>query len=272
MNYSADDGLWRQVCRILFCLPLVTGLSVAVTCLAVAAESSDVDLKEVEKGSPTQVEDAYSLDYGELDVEGLFRYEKVKKGHGFVWTPRIEYGFAPNWQGRVSVPILSGETATDEPLGSTLQLEVLRSFQSETGLLPAVALSLEVDLPTGHAARGADTTIKVLVSKTLGKGIAIPQLHLNAAWTHNAGPRAQERHDLYSIILGYSRLLSPRVMMVADFFRQQQFVLRQTENVLEAGVRYALNLSAVVAIGVGYGIGADSRDFHVQTSMEFTFR
>src|SRR6266487_3814136 len=90
-------------------------MAVALAGAAYARESDKLLIDEVEKGSPTQLEDAYPLEYRELDIEGLFRYEKVENGHGYVWTPRLEYGFATDWQARMSTPFLSGTTATDEP-------------------------------------------------------------------------------------------------------------------------------------------------------------
>ncbi|HEV8328862.1 MAG TPA: hypothetical protein VGQ08_15400 [Nitrospiraceae bacterium] len=244
-------------------------LAVAVADAAYARESDKLLIDEVEKGSPTQLEDAYPLEYRELDLEGLFRYEKVANGHGYVWSPRIEYGFAPDWQARVSTPFLSGKTATDEPLHHTLQVEILHNFRYETGYSPALAASVELDFPTGRG-QGLDTTVKFLASKTLGTSPMLPRLHLNVAWTHNAAPQAGERNNLYSLVAGYTRLLTDRLMVIVDFFRQQAFTRGQTENVFEVGVRFAVTSAAVVAAGVGYGVGSDSRDFHLQAGVEFT--
>ena len=62
------------------------------------------------------------------------------------------------------------------------------------------------------------------------------------------------------------------MMIIADFFRQQQLAAGQTENVLELGLRRALTATAVIAVGAGYGITHDSRDFHLQVGFEYTFR
>ena len=244
-------------------------MAVALAGDAYARESDKLLIDEVEKGSPTQLEDAYPLEYRELDLEALFRYEKVANGHGYVWAPRIEYGFAPDWQARVTTPFLSGKTATDTPLHHTLQVEILRSFPSETRYSPALAVSAELDFPTGRG-QGLDTTLKFLASKTLGTSPLLPRLHLNVAWTHNAAPQTGERNNLYSLAAGYTQLLNDRLMVIVDFFRQQAFTRGQTENVFEAGVRVAVTSAAVVAVGVGYGVGSDSRDFHLQTGVEFT--
>jgi hypothetical protein len=244
-------------------------ITVALAGAAYAREGDKLLIDEVEKGSPTQLEDAYPLEYRELDLEGLFRYEKVANGHGYVWSPRIEYGFAPAWQARVSTPFLSGQTATDEPLHHTLQVEVLHNFLSEARYNPALALSVELDFPTGRG-QGLDTTLKFLASKILGTSPMLPRLHLNVAWTHNAAPQAGERNNLYSLAAGYTRLLNDRLMVIVDFFRQQALTSGQTENVFEAGLRVAVTSYAVVAAGVGFGVGSDSRDYHLQTGVEFT--
>lgn len=228
------------------------------------------DVEEVEKGSPTQVEDAYPLAYRELDVEGLFRYERLGHEHRLVFSPRVEYGFAPNWQVRLTAPFFTG--TADISGSGDLQAELLQNFQAETKWTPALAISAEADFPTGHGAHGIDTTLKLLASKTLGKWIARPQAHLNLAWTHHAGRMPQERPDFYGVIVGYSQLLTSRLMIVADYFRQQLPLAGRTEDVLELGFRRALSEITVVALGAGYGLSSDARDFHIQAGIEVTLR
>ena len=234
----------------------------------IAAVESDVE--EVEKGSPTQVEDAYPLEYRELDVEGLFRYERLSHGHRFVLSPRLEYGFAPKWQIRLTAPFFTG--MADTTGSGNLQAELLWNFQTEAYWVPALAVSIEGDFPTGHAAQGVDTTLKLLASKTLGTWIARPQIHLNLAWTHHSGRMPDERPDLYGLIIGYSQHVTARLMIVADYFHQQLPLVGRTEDVLELGFRRGISGTTVVALGAGYGLNSDSRDFHIQAGIEVTFK
>ena len=234
----------------------------------IAADESDIG--EVEKGSPTQVEDAYPLDYRELDVEGLFRYERLNHEHRFVLSPRLEYGFAPNWQIRLTAPFFTG--MTDITGSGNLQAELLWNFQTEGHWVPALAVSVEGDFPTGHAAQGVDTTLKLLASKTLGNWMARPQVHLNMTWTHHGSRMPDERPDLYGLIIGYSQFLTPRLMIVADYFHQQLPLVGRTEDVLELGFRRGISGTTVVALGAGYGLNSDSRDFHIQAGIEVTFK
>jgi hypothetical protein len=256
--------------RVKTCLTLV--LVIVILSLddwanVIAADLSDVE--EVEKGSPTQVEDAYPLEYRELDVEGLFRYERLSHGHRFVLSPRLEYGFAPKWQIRLTAPFFTG--MADTTGSGNLQAELLWNFQTEAQWVPALAVSVEGDFPTGHAAQGVDTTLKLLASKTLGPWIARPQVHLNLAWTHH-GRMPDERPDLYGLIIGYSQHLTPHLMIIADYFRQQLALAGRTEDVLELGFRRAMSPTTVVALGAGYGLNSDSRDFHIQAGIEVTFK
>ena len=251
-------------------LRLVLIFVVLVDCWPVHVWADISGVGEVEKGSPTQVEDAYPLAYRELDVEGLFRYERLSQEHRFVLSPRLEYGFAPNWQARVTVPFFTGNA--DIAGSGDLQAEILRNFRPETKWTPALAVSVEGDFPTGHAAHGIDTTLKLLASKTLGKWSARPQAHLNLAWTHHGGRMPEERADLYGIIVGYSQLLTSHLMFVTDYFRQQLTLAGHTEDVLELGFRRVLSATTVVGVGVGYGLSRDSRDFHIQTGIEVTWK
>ena len=250
-------------------LALILGLlSLNGWARVIAADESDVE--QLEKGSPTQLEDAYPLEYRELDVEGLFCYERLNHEHRFVLSPRLEYGFAPEWQFRLTAPFFTG-TANITGSGN-LQAELLWNFQAEAHWVPALAVSVEGDLPTGHAAQGVDTTLKLLASKTLGNWIARPQVHLNMTWTHHAGRMPDERPDLYGLIVGYSQHLTPRLMIVADYFHQQLPLVGRTEDVLELGFRRGISGTTVVALGAGYGLNSDSRDFHIQAGIEVTFK
>ena len=249
---------------------VLIGVLLSLNGWAPAIAADEWAFEEVEKGSPTQLEDAYPLDYRELDVEGLFRYERLNHEHRFVLSPRLEYGFAPNWQARLTVPFFTG--MTDTTGSGNLQAELLWNFQTEAHWVPALAVSVEGDFPTGHAAQGVDTTLKLLASKTLGNWIARPQVHLNMTWTHHAGRMPDERPDLYGLIVGYSQRLTPRLMIVADYFHQQLQLVGRTEDVLELGFRRAMSGTTVVALGAGYGLNNDSRDFHIQAGIEVTFK
>lgn len=234
------------------------------------ATASESDVEEVEKGSPTQIEDAYPLEYRELDVEGLFRYERVNQKSRYVYSPRVEYGFAPNWQVRLTAQLFTGTADVSE--SGNLQAEILRNFTTERRWIPALAVSAVGDFPTGHVAHGIDTTLKLLASKSLGTSIPRPQVHFNFTWTHHGGRTTAERSDLYGLIVGYSRLLTTQMTLVADYFRQQLPLAGRTEDVIELGFRRAVSKTTVIAFGAGYGLNSDSRDLHVQTSIEITFR
>ena len=232
--------------------------------------ATESDIGEVEKGSPTQIEDAYPLEYKELDVEGLFRYERVNQKSRYVYNPRIEYGFAPNWQARLTAQLFTGTADVSE--SGNLQAEILRNFTTEGRWIPALAVSAVGDFPTGHAAHGIDTTLKLLASKSLGTSIARPQVHFNFTWTHHGGRTTAERSDLYGVVVGYSSLLTAQLALVADYFHQQLPLAGRTEDVIELGFRQALSTTIVIALGAGYGLNRDSRDVHVQTSIEVSFR
>ena len=228
-----------------------------------------VDVREVEKGSPTQVEDAYPLQYREFDLEGLFRYARFNGASAYIYQQRIEYGVAPSWQLRMTSPWLFGRG--DKTENGNLNVEVLKNFDMEDRFIPAVALSVETDFPSGGGLTGIDTTLKLLASKTVSDSPSPGQVHFNAAWTHNAAPLKTDRRDLYSFIFGYSHLLGLRFMVIGDFVRQQLQERDRSENLLEIGMRLLVFPQTVFALGGGYGLGRDSRDFHVQSGLEISW-
>lgn len=237
------------------CAPAVTALA----CFLGAAAASAADHSNIEEGLPIEIEDAYPIAYRGAELQGRFRYERQRSDTDqYLLEPRLEVGVAPNAQMRIGAPFLLG--TADHTGSRDLQLEGLYNFNQESVILPATALSLRLDLPTGVESAGVDTQIKFLATKTIGHAPAMQRLHLNAAWRHNAGRLPDERSDRYIVILGYSMRLGPDTILVADFVREQEQNRGSDANIVEAGLRYQLTPLTVVVAGAGVGIAEQSPD------------
>jgi hypothetical protein len=131
-----------------------------------------------EEGLPVQVEDAYPIPYRGREFQGLFRYERTGDHKDrFVLDPRLELGFAPNWEAKLSVPFLLG--SADKTGSGDIGLEALYNLNAESLRLPAFTLSARADFPTGRDSAGVDTTLKFITTKTLGNSSLLQRLHLN---------------------------------------------------------------------------------------------
>lgn len=228
------------------------------------------DHSNLEEGLPTEVEDAYPIEYRGREVQGQFRYERTNDGKDrFVLDPRLEFGIARNTQVSISAPFYLGNG--DKTGSGNVRLTGLYNFNQESLSTPAFAISGRAEFPTGRDSEGVDTELKLILTKTLGKGSALDRIHLNASWLHNARSLSDERSDLYRVILGYSRRLGPDTILVADFVRQQEMKKGDNSNVLELGIRRQLNPLTTLSVGAGAGIAEQSPDFRFTLGFQRSF-
>ncbi len=228
------------------------------------------DHLNLEEGLPTEVEDAYPIPYQGIEVQGAFRYERTSEGKdSFVIEPRIEYGFAPNWQGRIAVPTKFG-SGEEDGLGN-MGVEVFYNFNTETLNTPAFAISVGADFPTSEEGAGVDPTVKLLMTKSLGTGENLDRLHLNVGYTYNDSRQAGERSDYFQAIAGYSRRLNSETILVTDFVYEQEEENNKDAYILELGVRHQLTPLTVLSVGLGAGLTEDSPDFRFTAGFQQSF-
>jgi len=246
-------------------------LSLAVTLLlSPGAEfAAAADHSNLEEGLPTQVEDAYPIALGGREIQALFRFDKTKKGENlFHIVPRLEYGFAANWQGKLEVPILAGNA--DRRGSGDIRLELLYNFNTEGLIVPAFALTGGLDFPSGIKSRGVDPRLKFIVTKSITQ-TGLDRLHFNFAWRHNFRNRGDERQNLFTTILGYSRRLDADTTFVADFVRELEIEKKQESNVFEFGVRRQLDPLTTVSAAAGPGVGDESPKYRIVLGVQRSF-
>ncbi len=228
------------------------------------------DHSNLEEGLPTEVEDAYPIEYRGREIQGQIRYERTDDGEDrFVLDPRLEFGIARNAQVSISAPFYLGNA--DRTGSGNIRLNGLYNFNAESLTTPAFALAATAELPTGVDSAGVDTELKFIVTKTIGKGGALDRIHLNASWLNNDQSRSDERSDRYRVILGYSRRLNADTFLVADFVRQQEIGKGENSNVGELGIRRQLTPLTVLVFGVGAGIAEESPDFRATVGFQQSF-
>lgn len=218
------SGFFRRSYICLSLRPWAMGFLFSLMALIIwdAAKSSyAADHTNLEENLPTEVEDAYPLPYLNRELQGVFRYEQMEDGSDqFRLDPRIEVGFARNWQARISVPFLLGNA---EQVGSrNLALEAMYNFNTESLRLPAFSLSGGLVLPTGENSNGVDTRLRFLASKAIGRTSLLQRVHLNLGWLRNSAPMPNERDNRYLLIVGYSARIARATFFVGDFVREQQ--------------------------------------------------
>lgn len=260
--------MFRERLKMAALMLLFVGVIFRLLLLPVPLRAADHS--NLEEGLPVQVEDAYPIAYLSREIQGLARYDRTDQGEDrVVLDPRLEFGFARNWQGKISVPFQTG--SADRTGSGDIGLEAFYNFNTETLRLPAFALSGRADFPTGRNSRGVDSQLKFIVTQTLGKGTGLDRLHLNLIYRNNARPEENEARHRYAAILGYSRRAGPDTTLVADFVREQEREKKKHANIVEIGLRRQLTPLALLAIGVGAGIGEDSPKFRLMAAFQQSF-
>ncbi len=218
------------------------------------------DHLNLEEGLPTEVEDAYPVPYQGIELQGAVKYDSINGKDSFIIEPRLEYGFAPNWQGRIAVPFKFGDES--DGIGD-VGVEVFYNFNTETLKTPAFAVSIGADTPTGEDSAGVDPNVKLIMTKTLGNGANLDRFHLNIGYTLNDAKKDNERRNVIKTVAGYSRRLNPQTILVTDFVYEQEKEENEDSYILELGIRQQATPLTVWSVGAGIGLDNDSPDFRV---------
>ena len=245
-------------------ISLWTGLGGLGALLALSTSATAADHLNLEEGLPTEVEDAYPIPYKGREIQGVLRYERNGDEDQILIEPRFEYGIAPNTQVRLSVPFSFGDRVNDiQDVG----LEVFYNFNAESVTLPAFAVSVSADFPTGPDSAGVDPTVRLLATKTIGNA-KLERLHLNLGYTRNFEADVVERDNQFSAVLGYSRRLNSDTMLVSDVVYEQEEEENEEAVVLELGIRHQLDPPTVFSVGAGAGLTDESPDVRVTVGIQ----
>jgi predicted porin len=225
--------------------------------IPVAVSASDHH--NLDEGLPLLLRDAYPIGLNGIEAQGLFRYERGRRGKGldaYRFEPRLEWGAFRDGQLAIRLPYTAGNS---EKSGQGLAgASLLYNFNQEGLLLPAFALEAEVAQRFGErSGGGAESTLWAIATKSIG-GYSLRRINLNLGWTHRYDPQPLERRDLYTAVVGFQQALGPDTMLVVNYVREQQERRQQDANIVGVGFRYQLNPRTVLSLGGGVGIGRDS--------------
>ncbi|HET8532873.1 MAG TPA: transporter, partial [Methylomirabilota bacterium] len=148
------------------------------------------------------------------------------------------------------------------------------NFNQETVSLPALALRIGLDTPTGVGSQSVSVEVKGIVTKSIER-LAV---HLNAGYQIPTSTRRDERDGVYQLALGASYPLGApwltRLLLVGDVFAEQ--AARRGESPVvgtEIGVRYQLTPRLVWDVGVGTEFAGPRRrsDLFMTTGVSIGF-
>jgi hypothetical protein len=258
---------------------MIKAMTTAILCLGllvVAAPAWAIDHKNLDENRPLRLEDAYPIASGEIAVEAGGGFRLVRRGADQGFFPvEILYGALPNLQVGIGSVLLTDPRAIDDrPKSGDLRLSALYNFNQETLELPALALKLGLDAPTGTGGRGYGVGLKGIATKSIER----LSLHLNAGYELLTDTKDDERAGRYDLALGFSYPVAApqftRATLVGDVFAEQALRRGAATTVgAEVGLRYQLTPRIVWDVGIGteFAGPADRSRFFVGTGFSFGF-
>lgn len=218
------------------------------------AIASALDHDNLDPNRPIGMEDAYAIPKGEIGMEGGVRFNDRREGRTRVtFQPQIIYGAFNNTQIEIQGDLLTEpQTIVGANKSGDLHLGVLYNFNTETISLPAMAVRVEADLPTGVNSTGVDTQLTGILTRSFGRLRA----HLNAGYTILGSPQGQERPGAYRAVAAVSYPLgyptSFRDTLIASIYTRQSDLRGQRNNTgVEIGLRHQVSSRVVLDGGLG---------------------
>jgi len=249
---------------------------VLFTVLATAGSVCAIDHGNLDEGRPLRLEDAYPIAYGEFAIEagGGFTLQRRGADRG-LFPVELLYGPLPNLQvGLGTVLSTDPREIDDRPKSGDLRLSALYNFNQETLTLPAFAVKLSLDAPTGVDAHGFSVEPKGIVTKSIER----LSLHLNAGYEFITSSHEDERDGRYKLAIGASYPVGAprftRPTLLGDVFAEQSSRHGEPTTVgTELGLRYQLTPRIVWDVGVGteFAGPANRSKFSFNTGLSFGF-
>lgn len=213
-----------------------------------------LDHDNLDPNRPISMEDAYAIPKGEIGLEGGVRFNDRRAGRTrFVFQPQIIYGAFDNAQIEIQGDLFTEPSSVvGANKSGDLHLGLLYNFNTETLSLPAFAVRVEADLPTGEASRGVDGQVTGIVTRSFGR----LRGHFNAGYTFLGSPQGLERSGAYRLIaavsypIGYPHRF--RETLIVDVYSRQSDLVGQRNNTgIEVGLRHQLSSRIVLDGGLG---------------------
>lgn len=213
-----------------------------------------LDHDNLDPNRPIGLEDAYAIPKGEIGVEGGVRFNDRREGRTRVtFQPQIIYGVFANTQIEMQGDLFTDpQSLVGANKSGDLHLGLLYNFNTETLQLPALAVRVEADVPTGVNSKGVDTQLTGILTRSFGR----LRVHLNGGYSVLGAPQGQERPGTYRAVAAVSYPLGYpdrfRDTLIASLYTRQGDRQGQRNHTgVEIGLRHQLTSRVVLDGGLG---------------------
>jgi len=245
--------------------PLRPALHALLFLLGTAGAAQAVDPDDLDIFLPTTLQDAFTGDPNEGEAQLGLRFDR-RRGHDELQIfPQFQVSPADGLLLNLSLPYVAGSGSRAN--AGELSVGALYNLSREGSWLPAFAVAADASTPTGPGDRGTQLQFTGVVTRTIDPS-AQRRLHLNVSWSTRFAPSADERHNRYRVVAGYSQLLDRDTALILDYVRERGDRGERDANIIEIGARHRLGERVAVGFGAGAGIGRDSPRFRALFSIE----
>lgn len=213
-----------------------------------------LDHNNLDEGRPLRIEDAYPIAYGELSLETGARFSLNRRSPDrFSFPVEVLYGAYWNLHvGLDSILATEPRTIDESEKSGDLRVSALYNFNQETLRLPAFAVKLGLDFPTGIHSSGVDTELTGIITRSFGR----IRTHLNVGYEFIGHARDGERDGRYALVFGGQYPLgAPRsfnTTLLADIFTEQSARSGKSNPTgIEVGIRQQVASLVVLDVGMG---------------------
>jgi hypothetical protein len=263
--------------RVLSAVRHVGIIAIAGAALSAGTRARGGDIHDLQRGLPLEVEDTTTTEKRQMQLQVSSRYQLEDNGDDMLFVdPQLQYGFADNFHVEVTYPIIAG--SGDRTGAGDVIVAGLYRFLDEKhpgfggdDPWPSLAIKGQVELPTGEHSDGLDTLIRFIATKTITEASSQDRVHVNVDWAHNAAAPSSERENRFALVLGYSRKLDNKTVVLADLIREQERREGEDSTILEAGVMRQVTDQITISGGLGFGLGEDSPDFRATFGFQYSF-
>ncbi len=246
-------------------LALVLGIS--------APAAAQIDYRNLEGDRPARIEDAYPIERFAFEFLAPWRYERERNGattHSF--TPELEYGFLPNAQVGLKLPIAGVRGPADREWGiAGLKLVGLYNFNTEGRVLPALALGTDLSFPVGRfRGEGTRVTVKGLLTRSFG----LSRVHVNGAYTFGSDrplAAAEAAHRWWIGAAADRTLFRESTLLIAELYGLRSASGEPVQLNASVGLRRQLTPYLVLDLGVARRLGSTGPDYELTMGLSRAF-
>jgi hypothetical protein len=217
-----------------------------------SAGHGQIDYRNLDDDRPTLIEDAYPVERYAFEFLAPWRFSRDRQeGSLHAFTPEIEYGILRNGHLGLKLPVAGTRESGDREWGiSGLKVFALYNFNTESRILPALAIRTDLTFPVGSlAGAGTRVSVKAIATRSWGQY----RLHLNGAYTFGRDRplAAAEAANKWWAGAALDRTLYRRsLLLIGEVYVLRELAAEPVEVNASLGVRVQLTPSMVFDAGV----------------------